>query len=148
MHTLHTTWITHNSLRINSKRDLEHMNLVSNLLSVPIEKTLFSNTPSEEQKHIKVLLLENVHSSGISLFEELGCSLEALSTSLSEEKLKEKLQDVHILGIRSKTQITRDILEYAPNLLAIGCFCIGTNQVDTDEAEMRGVIYFFFNFFQ
>jgi D-3-phosphoglycerate dehydrogenase len=93
----------------------------------------------EEPKNIKVLLLENVHSSGVALFQELGFSIEMCSTSLDEMQLKEKIRHVHILGIRSKTQVVKSIFEHAPHLLAIGCFCIGTNQVDLLEAEARGV---------
>jgi len=77
----------------------------------------------------QVLLLENVNRTGIELFEKQGYELEVLTKSLSAEDLKEKIKNVHVIGIRSKTQLTEDILKEAKELLAIGCFCIGTNQV-------------------
>ena len=66
-------------------------------------------------------------------------SIEKISGSLSETDLIEKIRGVHILGIRSKTQVTKNVLKEATSLLAIGCFCIGTNQVNLLEAEARGV---------
>jgi D-3-phosphoglycerate dehydrogenase / 2-oxoglutarate reductase len=91
---------------------------------------------------IKVLLLENIHESGRALFRADGLDLEVLSGALGEEELAAKIADVHMLGIRSKTNVTERVLERAERLLAIGCFCIGTNQVDLDAARVRGVPVF------
>jgi D-3-phosphoglycerate dehydrogenase len=92
---------------------------------------------------IKVLLLENVHPSAIKLFANQGYSeIEQLTGSLSEADLINKISKVHILGIRSKTQITEEILKKADKLLAIGAFCIGTNQIDMKTATKEGIAVF------
>jgi D-3-phosphoglycerate dehydrogenase len=91
---------------------------------------------------IKVLLLENIHETARSIFRGEGFDLEVLPGSLGEAELIEKMRDVHIVGIRSKTNITEPVLEEARRLLSIGCFCIGTNQVDLDGAHRRGIPVF------
>ncbi|CAI4210201.1 unnamed protein product [Parascedosporium putredinis] len=68
--------------------------------------------------------------------------VEALKTSLPEAELIEKIRHVHVIGIRSKTKLTETILREAKNLLVIGCFCIGTNQVDLDYAAKQGIAVF------
>jgi D-3-phosphoglycerate dehydrogenase / 2-oxoglutarate reductase len=91
----------------------------------------------------KILLLENIHAAAEENFQSGGFSrIERRSGSPAEEQLTGMLGDVHILGIRSKTEITDRVLESAPNLLAIGCFCIGTDQVDIEAATRRGVAVF------
>jgi D-3-phosphoglycerate dehydrogenase len=91
---------------------------------------------------IKVLLLENVHPSAHELFRGEGVHLETLPTALGEEELARRLEDVHVLGIRSKTRVTERALSGARRLLTVGCFCIGTNQVDLAGANRRGVPVF------
>jgi D-3-phosphoglycerate dehydrogenase len=92
---------------------------------------------------IKILLLENLHPSAIETFKNAGYNnLEIVSGALSEDELIAKIKDVHVLGIRSKTNITATILQEANKLLAIGCFCIGTNQVDIKTATEAGVAVF------
>jgi D-3-phosphoglycerate dehydrogenase len=91
---------------------------------------------------IKVLLLENIHPIAKSLFASESFQIETLPGALSTEQLKEKIRDVHILGIRSKTQITAEALEEAKRLIAIGAFCIGTNQIDLDTARSKGIPVF------
>lgn len=92
---------------------------------------------------IKVLLLEGVHESSIQLFRHHGYhNLEILQTSLSEDKLCEKIKDAHILGIRSRSQLNDRVFAAAEKLIAVGCFCIGTNQVDLEAAKKHGVIVF------
>ncbi len=91
---------------------------------------------------IKVLLLENIHTSAHALFKEHGCEVEALTGALSEDALCEKLRGVHVLGIRSKTQVTAKVLDAAKDLLTLGCFCIGTNQVDLRAAKLTGTSVF------
>ncbi|KPI82894.1 D-3-phosphoglycerate dehydrogenase-like protein [Leptomonas seymouri] len=88
------------------------------------------------------LLLEGVNPAAKELLESEGCVVEALPSALDHDALLEKIKDVHFLGIRSKTKVTREILDAAPKLLAIGCFCIGTNQVDVDYANERAVAVF------
>ncbi|WP_167468606.1 phosphoglycerate dehydrogenase [Idiomarina ramblicola] len=92
---------------------------------------------------IKVLLLEGVHDSAIQLFRHHGYhNLEILQTSLSEDELCEKIKDAHILGIRSRSQLNERIFAAAEKLIAVGCFCIGTNQIDLDAAKKHGVVVF------
>src|SRR5262245_44539770 len=91
---------------------------------------------------IKVLLLENIHESARQLFGREGFKVEAIKTALKENELKERIKDVHLLGIRSKTHVTAAALAEAWRLLALGCFCIGTNQVDLDAANTHGVPVF------
>ena len=80
---------------------------------------------------IKILLLEGLHQSAVQTFKNQGYSnIEYLKTSLDEAELIEKIRDVHFIGIRSRTQLTDKVLAEAQKLAAIGCFCIGTNQVD------------------
>jgi len=91
---------------------------------------------------IKILFLENIHPSAQALIESDGLECEMRSAALSEAELIKAIADVHILGIRSKTQVSQAALESARRLLAIGCFCIGTNQVDLDAANRRGIAVF------
>lgn len=92
---------------------------------------------------IKILLLEGLHQSAVQSFKNQGYSnIEYLKTSLDEAELIEKIRDVHFIGIRSRTQLTEKVLDAATKLAAVGCFCIGTNQVDLDAALMRGIPVF------
>lgn len=93
-------------------------------------------------KDIKILLLENVNQSGREMLTQQGYQVEALKTSLPEDQLVEKIKDVHVIGIRSKTKLTAKVLQEAKNLLVIGCFCIGTNQVDLEFAARHGIAVF------
>ncbi len=101
-----------------------------------------ANTSLNKDK-IKFLLLEGVHQSAIDTLKEAGYSnIEYLKTSLPEDQLIEKIKDAHFVGIRSRTQLTRRVFESAEKLIAVGCFCIGTNQVDLDAAQEHGVVVF------
>src|SRR5262245_29647394 len=91
---------------------------------------------------IKVLLLENIHATAREIFGEEGYQVEAVARSLPPADLAAKIADVHILGIRSKTQLPESALAGARRLLTVGCFCIGTNQVDLEAANRRGVPVF------
>lgn len=91
---------------------------------------------------IRALFLEGVHPSANELFREAGCEVEALPGALSEEALIEQIKGVHVLGIRSKTHVSASVLAAADSLIALGCFCIGTNQVNLDAAAMHGVPVF------
>jgi len=91
---------------------------------------------------IKVLLLENIHTSAQQIFANEHFQVEALKQALKEEELIEKISDVHVLGIRSKTHVTERVLAAGKRLLSVGCFCIGTNQVDLGAANRRGVPVF------
>ncbi|MCB2106868.1 MAG: phosphoglycerate dehydrogenase [Rhodobacteraceae bacterium] len=92
---------------------------------------------------IKVLLLENINKTALELFKRQGYRSVTVETgALDAENLKKRLKDVHILGIRSRTKLTKDVLQAGEKLLAVGCFCIGTNQVDTKAAKKLGVPVF------
>jgi D-3-phosphoglycerate dehydrogenase / 2-oxoglutarate reductase len=98
---------------------------------------------SLDKSRIKVLMLEGVHENAVSHFKENGyTNIECLKESLSGRDLDEKLHDVHIVGIRSRTELRKVNLARSPKLFAIGCFSIGTNQVDVQEAKMRGIPVF------
>ncbi len=98
---------------------------------------------SLDKDKIKILLLEGVHPGAVEMFKNAGYSnIDYIKTSLSDEDLKERIKDVHFVGLRSRTQITASVLEVAEKLVAIGCFCIGTNQVDLAAAEERGIPVF------
>ena len=105
----------------------------------------FSSIPTDTsfpKEKIKVLLLENIHPLAKEAFQGEGFQVETLSVALKPEELKEKIKDCHVLGIRSKTQVTAEVLSEAKHLLALGCFCIGTNQVDLEFAKEKGIPVF------
>ncbi len=91
---------------------------------------------------MKALLLENIHPAAVELLENRGFEVELRTGALSEAELIESLPGVGLLGIRSNTTVTARVLDAAPDLVAIGCFCIGTNQVDLAGAAARGVAVF------
>lgn len=100
-------------------------------------------TTSFDKSKLKVLLLEGIHPSGERIFREAGYqNTETVKTALTGDELKAKLQGVHFLGIRSRTTLTQDIFEVADKLVAVGCYCIGTNQVDLAAATAHGVAVF------
>ena len=89
---------------------------------------------------IKILLLEGLHNSALETFKNAGYNnIESLKTSLPEDKLIEKIKDAHFVGIRSRTQLTENVIAHADKLVAVGCFCIGTNQVDLHANLVRGI---------
>ncbi|MGM0522295.1 MAG: phosphoglycerate dehydrogenase [Pseudomonadota bacterium] len=98
---------------------------------------------SLDKSKIKILLLEGVHQSAVDNFHNAGYeNIEHLPTSLDEESLIEKIRDVHFIGLRSRTQLTERVFAAAEKLVGVGCFCIGTNQVDLDAALKRGIAVF------
>ncbi len=90
----------------------------------------------------RVLLLEQIHPDAEEILISAGFEVESVGRALDENELVARVGDVALLGLRSKTHITERVLDAAPNLVAIGAFCIGTNQIDLDAASQRGVAVF------
>ena len=102
-----------------------------------------TETTSYPKEKIRILFLENISDQAVKNFQRQGYTqVEKITKALTEEELIKEIKDVHILGIRSKTQITTKILDAAKKLQAIGCFCIGVNQVDLQAATRAGVVVF------
>lgn len=98
---------------------------------------------SLDKSKIKFLLLEGLHPSALQVLQSAGYSqIESLSGALPQEELIARIADAHFIGIRSRTQLTAEVLAHAHKLVAIGCFCIGTNQVDLNAARDRGIAVF------
>jgi D-3-phosphoglycerate dehydrogenase len=111
-----------------------------------LDEILFHNkieaSISYPKNRITVLLLENIHPKAEELLRQEGYSVEVLASGLDEDELSERIRNVSILGIRSKTQITRKVLRNAHRLMTIGAFCIGTNQIDLDACLEKGIAVF------
>ncbi|HEX8549654.1 MAG TPA: phosphoglycerate dehydrogenase [Cytophagaceae bacterium] len=97
---------------------------------------------SYPKNRISVLLLENIHPEALKLFKNEGYKVEVISSGMDEDELCEKIKNVSILGIRSKTQLTKKVLDSANKLMAVGAFCIGTNQIDLKACLEKGVAAF------
>ena len=98
---------------------------------------------SLDKSKIRFLLLEGVHQNAVDTLHAAGyTNIEYITGALPEAELIEKIADAHFIGIRSRTQLTEDVLECAQKLIAVGCFCIGTNQVDLNAARERGIAVF------
>lgn len=130
---------TENIERLTVKENADHV-------APSFDEILFYNNMSGAlsfpKNRIKMLLLENVHSHALEKLKEEGFNVENYPAGLDEDELCEKVKGIHVLGIRSKTQITAKVLEHADKLMAIGAFCIGTNQIDLDAALSKGVAVF------
>ena len=97
---------------------------------------------SYPKNRINVLLLENVHPDALKMMRNEGYNVTTVSGALDEEELAERIKEVSVLGIRSKTQLTKKVLENANRLIAVGAFCIGTNQIDLEECLRKGIAVF------
>jgi D-3-phosphoglycerate dehydrogenase len=91
---------------------------------------------------VRALLLENIHPGAVERLEDAGFEVELRKSSMTADELKAALPGVHLLGIRSNTHLTGDVLDAAPDLVAVGCFCIGTNQVDLAAATRNNIAVF------
>jgi len=130
---------TENIERESAKRSADHV-LPS------FDEFLYHNklpmSISYPKSRIKVLLLENIHPSAEEKFRKEGYQVQRLKQSLSEDELCKAIQDVSILGIRSKTTLSAKVLAHAERLMAVGAFCIGTNQIDLEACLEKGVVAF------
>ena len=100
-------------------------------------------TTSLDKDKIKILLLEDLHENAEKYFRSHGYNnLVMLKNALDREELKKAISDVHMIGIRSRTKLTADVFDAAKKLMAVGCFCIGTNQVDLEAAKSHGIPVF------
>lgn len=97
---------------------------------------------SYPKNRIKVLLLENIHEDAAKILKNEGYNVSTYSGAMDEEELSERIKDVSVLGIRSKTHITKKVLKNANRLIGVGAFCIGTNQIDLDECLKKGIAVF------
>ena len=98
---------------------------------------------SYPKSKLHILLLENISMSAVEVFHQAGyTNVKQVNKALTEEELVKQIKNVHILGIRSKTQVTKLVLDAAEKLIAVGCFCIGTDQVDLKTATEKGITVF------
>ncbi len=98
---------------------------------------------STDKSKIRFLLLEGIHPSAITMLQAAGYTqIESLPGALADDELKQKIADAHFVGIRSRTQLSAEVFGRASKLAAVGCFCIGTNQVDLEAARVRGIPVF------
>jgi len=97
---------------------------------------------SYPKNRINVLLLENIHPVALEIMKAEGFNVEVFAAALTEDELCKKIRNVNVLGIRSKTHVTTNVLEHANRLMTIGAFCIGTNQIDLKAATKKGVAVF------
>ena len=119
---------------------------VADAVAASLDEVLFaegvSGRWSYPRNRIRMLLLENIHPAAVERLEEAGYSVETMKGALDEDDLIEAIKGVHVLGLRSKTNVSARVLEHADRLLAIAAFCIGTNQIDLDAAAAHGVAVF------
>ena len=104
-----------------------------------------SNSPntSYPKDKIKIVFFENISDTAIKIFKDAGyVDIKKFSGALPEDQLIQEIKDAHLIGIRSKTLVTEKVLQHAKKLQAIGCFCIGTNQVNLHAARKKGIVVF------
>lgn len=130
---------TENVTREKVKAEADH--IAPNIDEILYELNM-NRAFSYPKNRIKVLLLEGVHKDAVRLFEEEGYQVEYLTTALSEDELCEKIKEVNVLGIRSKTHVTARVIESARRLISVSAFCIGTNQIDLEACTRNGVAVF------
>jgi D-3-phosphoglycerate dehydrogenase len=130
---------TENVTRENVKSKADH---VTPSLDEFLYLNKLNTAISYPKNRINVLLLENVHPVAVDVLRTEGFNVETYHAALTEDELCEKIKNVSVLGIRSKTQVTAKVLENANRLMVIGAFCIGTNQIDLKQATKKGVAVF------
>jgi D-3-phosphoglycerate dehydrogenase len=119
---------------------------VADATAASLDEVLFaegvSGRWSYPRNRVRMLLLENIHPAAVERLEEAGYTVETMKGALDEDDLIEAIKGVHVLGIRSKTNVSKRVLEHADRLLAVAAFCIGTNQIDLEAAAEHGVAVF------
>lgn len=130
---------TENVSRIKTTENADH--IAPNLDEFLYVNKLPRNI-SYPKNRIKILLLENVHPDAFKKLSTDGFSVETVSKSLSEDELIEKIKDVHVLGIRSKTNVTQKVVDAAEKLMVVSAFCIGTKQIDLEACKEKGIVVF------
>ncbi|KAF4120139.1 D-3-phosphoglycerate dehydrogenase / 2-oxoglutarate reductase [Geosmithia morbida] len=140
--TVSNSWNQHLSASPSAQFQIPQASQGSSWGGALAQRTVEKQLKPFNTQDVKILLLENVNTAGQDILRGQGYQVEALKTSLSEDQLIEKIRDVQVIGIRSKTRLTEKVLREAKNLLVIGCFCIGTNQVDLDYAAKNGIAVF------
>ena len=130
---------TENVSRVKTTENADH-------IAPSLDEFLYVNdlprNISYPKNRIKILLLENVHSDAFAKLSADGFSVETVSKSLSEDELIEKIKDVHVLGIRSKTNVTQRVVDAAEKLMVVSAFCIGTKQIDLEACKEKGIVVF------
>lgn len=115
-------------------------------VAASFDEVLFSfklpMSTSYPKSKINVLLLENIDQAAVDHFKAEGYSVRSLTKGLNEDELITQLEDIHVLGIRSRTQVTENVLKKAGRLMVVGAYCIGTNQIQLEAASSRGVVVF------
>lgn len=127
---------------IERKQVLEKADHIAPSLDEILYHNKMERAHSYPKNRIKILLLEGIHPKGIALLEEEGFVVESYPAGLSEDELVEKIKGISVIGIRSKTNITKRVLEHADRLMVVSAFCIGTNQIDLEACLKRGVAVF------
>ena len=127
---------------VTRDRVVERADATASTLDEILHAEGFAARFSYPRGRMKVLLLENVHPRAVERFEAEGYAVETLKSALAEDRLIERIQGVHVLGVRSKSEVTARVLAAADKLLAVGAFCIGTNQIDLGAAAEKGVAVF------
>jgi len=130
---------TENVSRVKTTENADH-------IAPSLDEFLYVNklprNISYPKNRIKILLLENVHPDAFSKLSSDWFSVETVSKSLSEDELIEKIKDVHVLGIRSKTNVTERVVAAAEKLMVVSAFCIGTKQIDLESCKEKGIVVF------
>jgi D-3-phosphoglycerate dehydrogenase len=130
---------TENISRIKTTENADH-------IAPNLDEFLYINglpgNISYPKNRIKILLLENVHQDAFNKLSKDGFTVETVSKSLSEAELIEKIKDVHVLGIRSKTNVTKKVVAAAEKLMVVSAFCIGTTQIDLEACKEKGIVVF------
>jgi D-3-phosphoglycerate dehydrogenase len=128
----------------NVKREkvIENADHVAPSLDEILYHNKLNTVVSYPKNRINILLLENVHPVAVQAMKDEGFNVEVNAAALTEDELCERIKDVHVLGIRSKTQVTAKVLDKANRLMVIGAFCIGTNQIDLRAASSKGIAVF------